>query len=944
MSGYTKIKMENSKQVRVDNWGTFFLQRLQTFFNKTDYCDLTLQFEGNVQLKVHRLVINACTDYFQVLEQTCEMSEDILIMPADLQADVILPIVNFMYTGMLEFQMNIYEKLYKTAELMDIPVLTKILDAQKNKIPALNKPVKKNFPAQQTLSMQNKKMSLKTEAELPSTLPGRKLPVWKRKCVPVPMINTVPSFYSEPKRPLPDPLSTYDNTPKPTRFEWPEDELSNYPLLESSFDDISYTSKQLLTQEEEIRSTSSTFDEVKQMPNLNKRPANYNDSQIDIEEVKNYVKEQKIRSDLADYDDDEEEDNDLNSFSESDKLENAKRKSERQSLRSAKRLRFNLNEKENKETKVNVSPANRTEVNHTKIISEVLKKYPHLVKKNKNIRLKILAKSPTKESPKTTTTTTTPAKPSTSKVAAVSTKKDYCKPSKTQSETKNFQDEGPWTCSSCSTASEKVEFVLYYLYRKHLTDVHNEKFDSRLCKFCGHKSTKHNMLMYHQYTKHGIKPPAAYNFPKCNQCPYIAITESLLIKHKQNHSKFDLQCHECKVAFNNQHSLTTHVQITGHTGKSGKTNFDCQYCTKRCHLAAELFSHIKMQHRKEGRRDGIVSIDELEEDELDEIEEEKEEKLIKKEKINILSDVKLPQNDQGHLNEGISLESNEALNNVASGIATSLGLVDIVVLDDNQQYILQSNNQQLVTQENIPGNQQQEFILPDLTESHSFAQNPPMSEVITPDHNVITQSMLSNSDIASTDELVMVLTDHDYNDGNNEMLNNDNSNIVVLYSHPVEGHENQFITSQGNLMLNSQTGMIELRNPAAITSATGESMMAQDSSHIESIEMIQREINSHKDFKIESSYEGDKTNSSSNSLSIMDTLNPHAEMLESKPSMPELTETNSSSSKLTIEDNILYNTDLEFPGHANTNSSAEIPVAEEEKPTEIEESQVNYFC
>lgn len=43
---------EMSKQVRVDNWGVFLLQRLQTFFNKTDYCDLTLQFEGNVQLKV----------------------------------------------------------------------------------------------------------------------------------------------------------------------------------------------------------------------------------------------------------------------------------------------------------------------------------------------------------------------------------------------------------------------------------------------------------------------------------------------------------------------------------------------------------------------------------------------------------------------------------------------------------------------------------------------------------------------------------------------------------------------------------------------------------------------------------------------------------------------------------------------------------------------------
>lgn len=92
--------VEGSKQVRVDNWGTFFLQRLQIFFSKTDYCDLTLQFEGNVQLKVHRLVMNACTEYFTYLEQKCSsVEEGTIIMPQDLQSDVIVPIVNFMYTG-----------------------------------------------------------------------------------------------------------------------------------------------------------------------------------------------------------------------------------------------------------------------------------------------------------------------------------------------------------------------------------------------------------------------------------------------------------------------------------------------------------------------------------------------------------------------------------------------------------------------------------------------------------------------------------------------------------------------------------------------------------------------------------------------------------------------------------------------------------------------------
>lgn len=41
----------------------------------------------------------------------------------------------------------------------------------------------------------------------------------------------------------------------------------------------------------------------------------------------------------------------------------------------------------------------------------------------------------------------------------------------------------------------------------------------------------------------------------------------------------------------------------------------------------------------------------------------------------------------------------------------------------------------------------------------------------------------------------MVLTDHDYQE-EQEGENADNSNIVVLYSHPVDGQQGQFITSQ----------------------------------------------------------------------------------------------------------------------------------------------------
>lgn len=844
--------MGENKQLRVDNWGAFFLQRLQTFFNKTDYCDLTLQFDGNVQLKVHRLVMNACTDYFHILEQTCEMIDDVLMMPPDLTPDIILPIVNFMYTGMLEFQMTNYIKLYKAAELMEMPVLTKILDAQKAKYPlrgSKTRSVQQNW---------NSPHSRKNSPDLPQTLPGRKLPVWKRKSVPTNTTSTtnhqqtssVTSHFTEAKiNNTPEPLYLYDNTPKPTRFEWPEEELTNFPLLDTSaFDDISYTSRQILTQDEEMRSNSSTFDEVKHLPNLNKRPASYNAPQIDIEEVKKYVKEQKVRSELADYAIDEEDvDND---FSENGQ---AKRRLDKQGLRISKRLKFNSSEKENM-TSTSTAASGTTattkisatvtgEVNHTKIISEVLKKYPHLMKKNKNIRLKILAKSGNKtEMPVITDITTGKTSPVKSDVS------------------KKQPDEGPWTCQKCSTPTEKIEFVLYYLYRKHMTDVHYEKFDSKQCKFCGHKSAGVTMLMYHQYIKHEIKPPSTYKFPKCKQCPYIALSDSMLAKHKLIHSKHDVQCNECKIAFNNRNSLTSHVQITGHTGKLDRTNFDCQYCTKRLPTDSHLFAHIKISHRDEGSRDGIVGIDEMEADEVigEDLEKAKLVSLKKEDessKVKILSNVKVStgktiQPTKSNEQKVVTpvqkpSQSNQIKLTSETDVAASLGLVDIVVLDDNQQYILQSN-----PQEASP-----EYILPDMP-----------SNFTTQGNTSITQTMLSgNSDIASTDELVMVLTDHDYNDGNNEILSSDNSNIVVLYSHPVEGgQENQFITSQGNLIatsqgnlittqgnliLNSQTGMIELTNADS-------QMLSQD----ESIEMIQQEINSHKDYKTDTNLHSDKSN------------------------------------------------------------------------------------
>lgn len=57
------------RQVKVDNWGIFFLQRLQQFFNRSDHCDLTLQFAGNVKIKVKLKTIKYKIWLLQTIEK-----------------------------------------------------------------------------------------------------------------------------------------------------------------------------------------------------------------------------------------------------------------------------------------------------------------------------------------------------------------------------------------------------------------------------------------------------------------------------------------------------------------------------------------------------------------------------------------------------------------------------------------------------------------------------------------------------------------------------------------------------------------------------------------------------------------------------------------------------------------------------------------------------------
>lgn len=356
-------------------------------------------------------------------------------------------------------------------------------------------------------------------------------------------------------------------------------------------------------------------------------------------------------------------------------------------------------------------------VSHAKIISEVLKKYPHLVKNNKNIKLKIMQKGnqqvkvaavhndpPANKSPKQTIATmkTTTRLQQATAAAAVISKKTVTvaqsnvakeasapaaaatspapQPKKIDSRTmhaliaKGAENmTGPWLCLECGVNGRPISIPSYRGFRRHLVAVHKQQIDKRLCEHCGWRSAKRADLHYHMLTKHGIKAPADLHFPKCALCDYIAIDLPALRKHKQE-----------------DHQAQSSQQV-------------CIYCNKTFSKEIYLYAHMRDNHKERAQEDGVMdfSDDDLYEDDADKYVPNHPEASTSTanilapgdNKIKILSNIALPSKSPFVLDavanasniiataadNNINLEPSseaEGLSNVASGIATSLAVLD----------------------------------------------------------------------------------------------------------------------------------------------------------------------------------------------------------------------------------------------------------------------------
>lgn len=456
-----------------------------------------------------------------------------------------------------------------------------------------------------------------------------------------------------------------DTTPGPSRFDLPE--VEDFALgVFSSFDDITYSTKPIV--KAPASNDESDNKEKSETKRSRDEDSHYKNDSTEDEEGDDNSRNQNAIGDNSD----DDWGGPKSILRPHESLQTP-----------SKRVRFDLEEKENVEkSKSASSPTYSADAinNHAKIIREVLKKYPHLVRNNKNIRLKIMQKEAKSNESST---------PSKTKVSYVVLKSDHLMGGTVNTETteepksggSECAEIGPWKCSKCDI---EEEYATYYMYRRHMQDVHEEKFDPRICEHCGYKATKRNILMYHLYTKHNIPHPKNMSFPKCQLCSYVALSENLLARHQVNHkhrsssrqhsqvSGEGVQCSQCTEIFANVTELASHQINTGH-GNGGEISdkaHRCPHCGKLFVRATNLEVHIDCVHKD----------------------------VSKNVEITPTTPIILEPSSEA-----------EALSHVASGIAASLGVGDGI-----------TSHEQVITTD------QTEYIVPEIdltTDIHNIAYN-----------------------------------------------------------------------------------------------------------------------------------------------------------------------------------------------------------------------------
>jgi len=159
-----KIRAEDFS---VDNWGRYVFKNLSGMYESGEFCDLILQFTNLQILKVHRVVVTACTDYFKTLERLYGLTDGRLLVPKEVCFETASILIKFFYTGKMEVRTDQFNDVFRTVKLMNVDLLTRLLEAH------LRKPIlQNNQESNHTVVIQNRATVALQQA---SGVPGLKV-------------------------------------------------------------------------------------------------------------------------------------------------------------------------------------------------------------------------------------------------------------------------------------------------------------------------------------------------------------------------------------------------------------------------------------------------------------------------------------------------------------------------------------------------------------------------------------------------------------------------------------------------------------------------------------------------------------------------------------------------------------------------------------------------
>lgn len=321
--------------------------------------------------------------------------------------------------------------------------------------------------------------------------------------------------------------------------------------------------------------------------------------------------------------------------------------------------------------------------------------------------------------------------------------------------------EGPWLCLRCGVNGRPISIPSYKGFRRHLVGTHKERIDPRICEHCGFKVNKRPDLHYHCLMKHNIVPPHNVVFPKCDECQYIAPDVAALMKHRETHHKT-------------------------------KNLHHCIYCNKTFSNEVLLYNHIRSNHKERACEDGVMDFDDEEVlDDSNQYVPNNETSPGASNKIKILSNIELPVHTISSVaSQDINLEPSseaEALSNVATGIATSLGVLDT---SDDLQYI----DAEMNATDQQEGDGEKSEQTDDVTVTQFIAEDGSLSTLqLTSSEKADLVRQMENQE-----GVVMILND-DF-DHSQEMIvsNPEQQGIVVVYSQPDDGQKDTSSQGEGD--------------------------------------------------------------------------------------------------------------------------------------------------